>query len=523
MELSGYLSVARRWWWTLLVATWIASLSGYLVASRITPTYEAVAQVLVGPINTDIDTIRAASQLSQTYAELAISQQLLESTSKELGGAVTIRDLTKNVRATADDVKRIVTIRADDSNPDQAALIANTVTTELGQLTTAATTQAEGKIQVISPAVAPTAPIAPQVSLIVLLAAMAGLLGALVLVILIEYLSDTVKDRSELSRLTDAPLLGLVDLPVGAWPPGSPPVVEAMPGSPAGVMFRQLTTKLIAAEHPDVQRRILVVAIGESESAVVAANVATSAGFSGHRVTLVDGAPSGNLSRHFGISDRPGLGDVLADAATDAEPMLLSRSGELRVLPRGRAGNVERLNVDQARLVLHALGTSSEIVVIDGGSIESSAAALAWAQVASASTFVVTLGETKREAVRVADESLRLVGASGLGAVLVRRARVRRLRPTRAPEAAITPQPGNGRPDTSRPMAKRVVPGQPMLPPTARLSISTVAPRPADGERQDVDGPVPPARVTPGDTPRQPSASTRSRSSHHGSGSGSSS
>ena len=68
MELTGYLAVARRWWWTLLVATWVAAMAGLLVATRITPTYEAQAQLLVGPINTDSDTLRASGLLVQTYA-----------------------------------------------------------------------------------------------------------------------------------------------------------------------------------------------------------------------------------------------------------------------------------------------------------------------------------------------------------------------------------------------------------------------------------------------------------------------
>ena len=77
MELTGYLAVARRWWWTLLVATWVAAMAGLLVATRITPTYEAQAQLLVGPINTDSDTLRASGLLVQTYAQLAISPPLL--------------------------------------------------------------------------------------------------------------------------------------------------------------------------------------------------------------------------------------------------------------------------------------------------------------------------------------------------------------------------------------------------------------------------------------------------------------
>ena len=77
VELSGYLAVARRWWWTLLVATWVAAISGYVVASQIPATYEAETQLLVGPYNTDVDTLRAAGAMVQTYAGLVTTTPLL--------------------------------------------------------------------------------------------------------------------------------------------------------------------------------------------------------------------------------------------------------------------------------------------------------------------------------------------------------------------------------------------------------------------------------------------------------------
>ena len=87
VELSGYLAILRRWWWTLLVAAWVAGLMGYVFAGRIEPTYESSARLLVGPINSDTNTLRASSQLVQTYAELATSQGLLEGTVSRDGPA----------------------------------------------------------------------------------------------------------------------------------------------------------------------------------------------------------------------------------------------------------------------------------------------------------------------------------------------------------------------------------------------------------------------------------------------------
>ena len=111
MELSGYLAIAKRWWWTLIVSAWIAGLAGYIVASGLPPTYESQVKVLVGPINTDTDTLRASGLLVQTYAQVVLTDTVLQSTVKELGLTITPDDFREATRATANDVTRILTIR----------------------------------------------------------------------------------------------------------------------------------------------------------------------------------------------------------------------------------------------------------------------------------------------------------------------------------------------------------------------------------------------------------------------------
>ena len=41
MELTATLRLLRRWWPTLLIATWVAGVTGFLVASALPPRYEA--------------------------------------------------------------------------------------------------------------------------------------------------------------------------------------------------------------------------------------------------------------------------------------------------------------------------------------------------------------------------------------------------------------------------------------------------------------------------------------------------
>src|SRR5690242_21845629 len=88
MELGATLRLLRRWWPTLLLATWVAAVPGFLVASALPPRYEAEPRVLIGPSTGDVDTLRAASMLVQTYSQLAASAEVLDPALKAAGAAI---------------------------------------------------------------------------------------------------------------------------------------------------------------------------------------------------------------------------------------------------------------------------------------------------------------------------------------------------------------------------------------------------------------------------------------------------
>lgn len=418
MGLSGYLAIARRWWWTLLVAVWIAGLAGFLIASQIAPTYEARTKLLVGPINTDVDTLRASGQLVQTYAELVTSQPLLESTIQELDLPYSSGQLRANVRTTADDVTRFLTIRVQDGDAQLAADIANTLADELIQVTSSGTTRPEGELQVTEFAEAPSSPIAPQVSLIVLVAAGAGLIGAALLVILIEYFADTIRTREDLKRIAGYPLLGSAPTPPGQ---ADLPVAVAPSNSPLGSAYRMIDTRLLLSAAGDPPRSILVISAETRPTAsAIALNLAASLAGSGRTATVLDGA--GELTRRLDLTGRPGLGEALIDPSESPQPVEIAE--RLLVLPIGEDGSADPRDPARAvHLVERLLAGDSEVVVIDGGSATGTPGALLWARAADAVLLVATQERTRRDEVATAAETLRLVEANVAGSVLVERRR----------------------------------------------------------------------------------------------------
>jgi capsular polysaccharide biosynthesis protein len=449
VELSGYFAVARRWWWTLIVAAGIAGLTGYLVASTIPPTYESQVRILVGPLNTDTDTLRGSSSLVQTYAQYVTTREVLASTIQELGLDLTPDEFAAATRATANDVTRILTIRVSASDPDQAADLANTLATELEQATSRGLSLPEGLVQIIEFATADTTPVAPQVSLLVILAALAGVVVAIVLVLLLEYFGNTVRTRQELASLAKAPLLGAVPAPSGDPPHAADLVLLDAPASRSAAPYRLISAKIALGGGEQASTRSILVtdADSESEAAIVGANLAAALSRFGRHVVLIDGSgQAGTITRLHGWQDRPGLSEMLSDGLAPVRPDDSTRA--LSILPAGGAP-LEGADPDRLReIIIAALAGEDGLVVIVGAPIQASPVTLALAQAADSVILVARRDRTRREDVVFASESLRLVGATLAGVILTERGSIRGIRRDARAGAPRVAMPVEVRPPT---------------------------------------------------------------------------
>jgi polysaccharide biosynthesis transport protein len=469
VELTGYLAVAKRWWWTLLVATWVAGVAGYVVASQIPPTYEAETQLLVGPYNTDRETLAAAGDLVQTYSQLVTTTPILSRAIQEAGADLTPAELALASRVTANDVTRFLSIRVQDTDPVMAATLANTLAEEITQLAGAGTNRPEGQLLIVDSAVPPTEPIAPQKSLIVGLAALAALIGAMVLVMLLEYLSAAVRSEDELERLTGLPLLGSVDV-ARSLPQSDRSLIDQAPESAAAAAYRLVLAKAAFQEGGTPARSIVVIGTGpDGASSQVAANLAAITARSGRQVVLVDHELSDqSATRIFGLEDRGGVTDLVDASPADVTGRLVRVSGVLRVLPHGIARNPDAIDVDRASAVISALLDDAELVIVNAGVLHQSAGALAWAQAADTAILVAVRDQARRDDVEYAADSLRLVGVETAGTVLAERKRgIRRGRSRGGPEQPVptSPPPTPPRPlrGTGRVMETRPTPVSPTV------------------------------------------------------------
>ncbi len=428
MERSAYLSLLQRWKWVLLIAVVVAGLVGYLSASQIPPTYEANARLLVGPVNTDVNTVRAAESLTLTYAELATAEPTLRRVADALDLDFEEEKLANVVTVNAVSTTRILSVRVTGNDPEQIALIANTLASEMIEVARDTLDRPEGRLHAIDPAVPPTEPIAPNVILITFLTAMAGLLAAALLAVAIEYFGNSVKDSGDLADVTPWAVLGEVNVNHGyRGTPAQPLVVEARPESKTALAYRLLASRLpLGGTGENPVRSILVVGSQTGEQVgEFAANLAAVLARTGRSVTLVDADDlEAHVTAMFVPGWRTGLSDVIGLAPEDIkttdvlDDIRVKRPPGIDLIPSGR-GDSLTAREDTVAAVLEKLEGRTDMVVISSAPIHRSAQSLLWARHSDGVLVVASADTTSVENVRYAVESLRLVQARVLGSVLL--------------------------------------------------------------------------------------------------------
>jgi uncharacterized protein involved in exopolysaccharide biosynthesis len=222
MSATGFLPLARRWWWLVGSCALGAALVAWVLAATAGKTYEAEAKLLVGPVNADYPTLQASGALGRTYAELAHSRGVVEAAARSAAVKLTPKQVDTAVTASSNDVTRILDVRVRYSDPEATRRLATALAAQLIPLRRQApAAEADpveaimrepgvtslsparqrgvreaaahvvgrshaGDLQLVQGPVTPRNPVSPRVTLLVLLAAMAGAFAAATYVIVRE-------------------------------------------------------------------------------------------------------------------------------------------------------------------------------------------------------------------------------------------------------------------------------------------------------------------------------------------------
>jgi receptor protein-tyrosine kinase len=341
-------------------------------------------------------------------------------------------------------------ITAQDSDPKQAALIANAFAAAITESRTNdaigkvdqtisnlerqggdATTQSEIEAQlqqlratraglgettqVIEPASPPTAAISPYPGRNTRIAFVLALLLAAALVPLLDAIDRRLRQPEELEQLSDSPLLGSIP-------------DEAFPGRASGPFthesFQTLRAGLTYFNIDRTLKSVIICSPGRGDGkTTVAANLARALAEDGRNVIAVDcDLRRPQLAKRLGVADQVnfGLDSVLIERRALAQALVDVEvdGGRLRLLPGGSPPNPSvLLGSDRMRALLEGLGEKLDMVIIDTPPLLAVSDAIPLQQQVSGTVLVARMDHTSRDGVRKADSMISTAGGNLLGFV----------------------------------------------------------------------------------------------------------
>ena len=280
--------------------------------------------------------------------------------------------------------------------------------------------QSADNVIVFEEAQVPDEPIRPRKAINTALAGVVGMMLAVGVVFLVEYLDNTIKTPEDVSQELGLGTMGVI----GRMAKGAEGLITvAQPLSPVSEAFRGLRTNIRFSGVDKPIRTLLVTSAGPTEGkSTTAANLAVTMAQAGLKVVLVDAdLRRPQLHTIFDLHPRGGLTGSLLEGNMDGR-LQSSQVEGLKVLPSGeRPPNPsELLGSRRLRGLLDELAKNADVVVIDSPPVLPVTDAAVLAQDVDGVLLVVDAGETKRETVQRAVESLRQVGAYLIGVVLNR-------------------------------------------------------------------------------------------------------
>ena len=415
------------------VATEIQVMKSRLVQDAVTRSLGRAAEVSISAIgDTNVVSIRAedvvpteAARVANAYAAVYIEQRREGRVADLLDAAAQVQDKIAEI-----DTRLAEILAAEQIDPALAAERQTLLTQrtgyaqQLSQLELAGNLTESGGAQLITEAETPTTPVRPTPRRSGALALAVGLMLGVGFAFLRDYLDDSLRTKEDLEKATDLGVLAIIPA-VAGWKRDGPPNIVTLsePTSAPAESYRSLRTSLqfLSLDRPMETIQVTSAAPGDGKTTTVA-NLAVSLARAGQRVVVLDAdLRRPRIHQFFGVNNGVGLtsvliGEVPLNEAIQRVPgesrLALLASGPLPPNPS------ELLSSKRTASLLTSLRESADVVIIDSPPVLPVTDASILAGLVDATVVVATSGRATRRGVHRAVESLRLVGAPIVGAVL---------------------------------------------------------------------------------------------------------
>lgn len=199
INLKEVFQILKRYVWIILIITIITTIAGmFYTKATYTPMYQSTSRIIIGADNTLITTLKVIIQDS-TVLEKVVKKLDLPYPPETLSGKILVGSI---------DNSQVVTITVTDSNPEQAAIIANTIAETYKEEIPAIMNFKD--ITLLSEAKVYPIPINEDQNKTIIIALIGGIVIGIGLAFLLDSLNDSVRKEDEVEELLGIPVLGSV-------------------------------------------------------------------------------------------------------------------------------------------------------------------------------------------------------------------------------------------------------------------------------------------------------------------------
>lgn len=429
MNLQDYVKVLRARWVTICVTVLISVLGAATYIFVTTPLYEASTRLFVsttsgGSLAETYQGNRFSQERVISYGELLMGRTVALRTIDKLGLDMTAEQLQANVKAVSKPDTVLISVSVVDESPVRARDIANTLSDEFVTMVRELETPEDGsppdsRVVVEQRATIPTDPVVPKPLRTLAIGTLLGLLVGVGLALLRDTLDNTVKSREAVEEITGTGLVGTV--PLDKERRKQPAITFDGNHTATAEAFRKLRTNLqfLSVDNPPHVFVVTSSIPGEGKS-TTAINIALALAESEKSVVLVDGdLRRPTTHKYLELIGQVGLSTVLSGQTTLDESLQTTRFPGLTVLASGTIppNPSELLSSQSARKLITELRERFDYVIIDSSPLLAVTDAALLAVGADGVLMMTRFGQTKREQLTHAIESLHTVGAPLLGAV----------------------------------------------------------------------------------------------------------
>lgn len=214
IRLDELFEALKKRWVMIVCITLIATMVSVIISFFvIKPQYEASTKVFIGKEAAEENAynqgdVTMYQQLMQTYSETIKTKDLVSKALAEVNLKLSPEEVLSNVTVVTVANTQILEIKYRSNSPTEAKLVVSGISSEF--VKTSKELVPNGNIKIIESVELPENPVSPNKTMNIAIAFLLGLFTGVGLALLLEFLDNTFKNKEQLERELDIPVLGSI-------------------------------------------------------------------------------------------------------------------------------------------------------------------------------------------------------------------------------------------------------------------------------------------------------------------------